>query len=244
MNTHSKIAVFAISALMSASSLATVVPAFAGNASPAVTTAAPAQPAATQPSASSVSKDAVAKVSETAKDDAIIKTVDDAYKAMREIQAARLAIFNGSTDDASKLVDEAQVSMKAAQDQAKAYEIKTAKQANEGDAYIPFDTSLTLAEGFKPTTEKQAAIDKANEHLSKGHHKEAVEVLKAGNIDVVASAALIPANASLSHINDAVSLMKDKKFYEANLALKAVQDSVIVDSYGTDAIPAQGSAHG
>lgn len=237
MNTHTKIAVVAISALMSASSLATVVPAFAGNATPAATTAAPAQPAASR-----ASKDAVAKVSETAKDDAIIKTVDDAYKAMREIQAARLAIFNGSTDDATKLVDEAQVSMKAAQDQAKTYEIKTAKQANAGDAYIPFDTSLTLAEGFKPTTEKQAAIVQANEHLSKGHHKEAVKVLKAGNIDVVASAALIPANASLSHINDAVSLMKDKKFYEANLALKAVQDSVIIDSYGTDAIPTQGAA--
>lgn len=226
MTKYIKVATIALSTLLGAGSLAAVTPAVADQAK--------------STTAESAAMDAVAKVAEKAKDDAIIKTVDDAFKAMREIQAARLAIFNGSTDDAAKFVGEARLNMQHAQEQAKAFEIKTAKPAHKGDAYVPFDTSLTLAEGFKPTEEKQASINKANEHLAKGSHKEAVEVLKAANIDVVVTAALIPVNASISHIDDAVKLMKEKKYYEANLALKAVQDSVIVDSYGIDTIPIQG----
>lgn len=240
MNTRSKIAMLALSALMSTSALAVVTPSFADTTTnpPAATTT---PTAATPATATPAPKDAVAKVSEKANDDAIIKTVDEAYKAMREVQAARLAIFNGSTDQADKFVAEAKNNMRDAQTQAKDFAIKTQKPAADGDAYIPFDTSISLSEGFKPTAEKQASLDKANAHLAKGEHKEAVEVLKAANVDVTISAAMIPANASVSHINDAVNLISQKKYYEANLALKAVQDSVIIDAYSADGIPTQGA---
>lgn len=188
-------------------------------------------------------KDAVAKISEKAKDEAIIKTTDDAFYALRAVQAARLAIFNGSIAEAVKLVNEAKTDMLKAKDEAKNFEILTHKTAKGGDVYVPFDTSMTLAEGFKPTTEKQASINKANQHLAKGEHKHAMEVLKAANIDVTIVAAMIPVNASLQHINDTEMLMNEKKFYEANLVLKAIQDSVIIDAYSIDAIPKQGKKH-
>ena len=39
---------------------------------------------------------------------------------------------------------------------------------------------------------------------------------------------------------DAVKLMGEKKYYEANLALKAVEDSIIVERYDVDGVPVQG----
>lgn len=188
-------------------------------------------------------KDVVAKVSENAKDKAIIKTVDEAFHAIRKVQAARLAIFNGLTDDAARLVNEAKADMQKAKANAKDFAIKTNKSETNGEIYIPFDTSLTLEEGFKPTTEKQTAINKANEHLAKGEHKHAIKVLKTANIDVTIVAAMIPVNASLQHLDDASMLINEKKFYEANLVLKAIQDSVTVDGYSIEAVPEQGKKH-
>lgn len=228
MNARAKLTVTALSALLSAGALVTAAPAFAADA------AKPATATATKP-------DAVASVSEKAKDEAMIKTVDEAYRAMREVQAARLAIFNGMPEQAVKFVGQAKADMQVAQGRAKDFAVKTQKPAASGDAYIPIDTSLALSEGFKATKEKQAAIDKANQHLAKGEHKSAIEVLRLANVDLTESAALIPAKAVLSHITDAATLLGDKKYYEANLALKAAEDAVIVEAYSVDAIPAQGA---
>ncbi len=118
----------------------------------------------------------------------------------------------------------------------------TQKKADDSDAYIPFDTSMALAEGFVPDEAKKAALIKANEHLAKGEKAHAVDALKLANIDVSVSAALIPAASSLKHVDDAVKLLSEKKYYEANLALKAVEDSVLVETYDINTLPAQGTA--
>jgi hypothetical protein len=223
MKTNSKISVIAVAALMGASAVTFARPTFAADAMKPAT-------------------DAVASVAAKAKDDSIINTVEDAYKALREIRASRLAIFNGSTDEALKLATEAQTNFQSAETQMAQYSVQTKKPAASGDAYIPFDTSMMLSEGFKATPDKQAGIIKANEHIAKGESKKAVEVLKASNIDITLTAALIPAKASVTHIADAIALMKESKFYEANLALKAIEDSVIMDSYSVDTVPVQGAA--
>ncbi len=184
--------------------------------------------------------DAVAAATQSKSDGALLKTVDEAYKALREIRAARLAIFNGQAEQASKFVADAQKDLAAAKALVPTHAIKDKKTPQAGDSYLPIDTSLTLAEGFKATPEKQTAIGKANEHLSKGDHKQAVEVLKAANIDITVSAALIPTQASLAHVADAAKLMGEKKYYEANIALKAVEDSIIIVSYSLDDVPKQG----
>lgn len=176
----------------------------------------------------------------TAEDKAMIKTMDEAFKVMREVRAARLTIFNGETGDAIRLVKEAQADMRIVQSGAQTHSLPTHKSSSSGDSYIPFDSSIALVEGFKATPEKQAALSKANSHLAKGEQKKAITVLKETNVDVTFSAALIPVKASISHLNDAANLLEQNKFYEANLALKALEDSVIVDSYGVDEIPEQG----
>ena len=180
------------------------------------------------------------EVVETA-NQSIIKTVDEAYNGMREIHAARLAIFNGDIETATQYVSNAEKEFSMAEKSITDYQIKTKSPSDTNDAFIPFDVKIGLSEGFVPTEDKQPHIVKANEHLKKGEQQQAIEVLRLANIEVTVSAALLPAQTSINHIKDAVNLINDNKFYEANLALKAVEDSVILDYYSIDAIPLQGS---
>ena len=180
------------------------------------------------------------EVVETA-NQAIIKTVGEAYNGMREIHAARLAIFNGDIETATQFVNNAEKEFSVAEKSISDYQIKTKSPSDTNDAFIPFDMKIELSEGFVPSEDKQPHIVKANEHLKKGEQHQAIEVLRLANIEVTVSAALLPAKTSIKHIKDAVNLINDSKFYEANLALKAVEDSVILDYYSIDAIPVQGS---
>ncbi|SDE15789.1 YfdX protein [Rhodospira trueperi] len=170
-----------------------------------------------------------------------LKIMDEAFSAIREIHAARLAIFNGEPDQAKKFVNEASSDLAAVQDNVKDFAVDTAHSSKDEDLYVPFDSTLTLSEGFVPSVEKQETLDKANEHLAQGEHEAAIKTLKLADIDVRMSAALIPADASLEHVKSAQSLIDDEKFYEANLALKAVEDSIVIESYDVDSVPTQGS---
>lgn len=219
MKNSRKIVAFAVAGLMATSPLLTSISA---NAAPAAK-----------------SNDAVAKMSNSIKNNSILKTDDEAFRSLREIRASRLAIFNGDVVQAKKFAVAAMKDMTAAQAGAKKTMVPTKKSSN-GDNYIPFDVSITLADDFVITPEKKSKIKQANGHLAKGEEKKAVEVLKLTNIDVVVSAALIPVNASVSHLQSAINLISKKKYYEANLAMKAIVDGIVIESYGIDDVPYQG----
>ena len=74
-------------------------------------------------------------------------------------------------------------------------------------------------------------------HLHKGETKQAMETLKVAGIDVALNTELLPIQSAKTHIDDAAKLIGEGKYYEANLALKAVEDSVITEVFNTDAIP-------
>ncbi|WP_394690585.1 YfdX family protein [Hoeflea sp.] len=232
MITKSKLIPAAFAALMLTTAIAGV-----GNALAAENKTTAVQTAATEKAANAV--DTALNANENKQ---LMKTVDEAYKGLREIRAARLAIFNGSPDAATKLVDAAKSDMQVAKDSMKDFQIAEITPSLKDDAYIPFDASMSLAEGFVPTADKQPTLQKANEHIAKGEHKQAAEVLKLAKIDVTFTGAFIPAVSSLQHVDDAAKLLSEKKYYEANLALKAVEDSVVLKSFGLDEVPAQGLA--
>ena len=167
-----------------------------------------------------------------------IRTMAEAYDAIQNIHGARLAIFNGDTDSATKMVTKAKSDLDQASKTASDYAVKTSKSSASGDeTYLPFDSSIALVEGYMPSAEKQPAIDTANKHLAKGDSQKAVKTLKEANVDVTVSAALIPLDKTMSHIGDAQKLISDGKYYEANLALKAVEDSIFIDAYSVDGTP-------
>jgi hypothetical protein len=182
-----------------------------------------------------------AEVTIDSRDQAIIKTVDEAMQGLRQIHAARLAIFNGDTDVALKHVTAAEVDFTATEQAINTHQVATTAPNSKADAYIPFDMTVGLAEGFVPTEEMTDPLREAGQQFEQGNHKNAIEVLRLANIDVTVSAGLLPARASLVHVQDAIKLIDAKKYYEANLALKALEDSVVFESYSADTVPAQGS---
>lgn len=188
---------------------------------------AAAQPSA-QPAAPSASQD-------------LVTTVDDALKAMREIRAARLALFDGNTGAAGPMVTAAAADMTAAQKAEKDYGIAS-KSGTPDTVYLPIETSIALAEGFTATPDTKGPVKAANDQMAKGNTRAAAETLKAANIDVAVSVALVPAGFALTHLTDAEALIKDGKYYEANLALKAVEDLVVVDTWSLADVPQQTGA--
>lgn len=200
------------------------------------TTAAPAVTAPAK--APAKAPDAVAATTAASADQDLVTTVDDAFKAMREVRAARLALFDGNTDAAGKMVQSAATDMTAAQTAEKAYGIAS-KSGTPDTVYLPIDTSVALGEGFTVTPDNKAQVTAANDQMAKGNARAAAETLKAANIEVSVSVAMVPAGTAMTHLQDAATLVKDGKYYEANLALKAVEDMVVVDTWALSDLPAQ-----
>jgi len=173
-------------------------------------------------------------------DQALLKFSEAGNSAMREIRSARFAMFNGEPKVAMKEMEAAQSLLKQAEKEAPTFDVKTTmlvdgkvvgKTEQKQEAMkIPFDGQLLLADNFVVTPEKKAHIDKANEHFKKGDHSKALEELRLGEIDINYSRAWMPITLTKAHLATAIKLAGDSKYYEANLALKAIDDSVTVDS--------------
>ncbi|GAB5373736.1 MAG: hypothetical protein AcusKO_01980 [Acuticoccus sp.] len=170
---------------------------------------------------------------------AVIETSQDVGKAMRESRAARVALFEGETDMAAQHAGDAQASFEAAAREAARYSVPN---ADAGDRYVPFDVQIGLAEDFRPTEDTVDDLRVARDHMMKGDQKAAAEVLRKADIAVTVAAAVMPVDAAVAHVRKAVALIDEQKFYEANLALKAVEDAVTVETYAAGALPTQGGA--
>lgn len=181
----------------------------------------------------------------------VMKASKDGFAAMRDIRAARIAIFNGDPQKAIEMMGQAQTALDTASKDESMFvsDVKTVAGAKaaadivKADAtdWIPIDGQVTLAETFVPTAENKQHIAKANEHFKSGRAKEAIEELRLGNIDVNYTRVLISLGATKQCVADATRLAEEQKYYEANLALKTAEDAIIVDSVGLAGVPASKS---
>ena len=165
-----------------------------------------------------------------------VKVSDDALMSMRNLNSARLAIFNGEPERAQTYVDAAVTRIGATTADADKYALDI-KEPKADDRYVPFDANLTVMDTYVPSEEKAKHIAKANEHLHKGEKKEAIEALKLGNIDVAVTTSLVPVQLAKENVDEAAKLIGEHKYYEANLALKAVDDAVVVETFAIDSVP-------
>jgi len=168
------------------------------------------------------------------------------HSAMANIADARLAIFNGDPRVAVKLMESAKTLLVQADKEAALMGGTTSPDktkpgiANTVDRKmrnVPIDGQLALADDFIMTPEKKVHIDKANESFKKGDHATALEELKLGAIDVNYTRWWLPIAPTESHLTQAIKLADESKYYEANLALKAIEDSVTVDSISFSDLP-------
>lgn len=240
MKTFSKLGMFTAASLIAAAQL--TMPAFAAeaDATPAAASSDAAKVTAAPANTEQANTEQTSKAKTNTEKQQLLLSSDEAYQALRDVQAARLAIFNGKPDIADKQITAASEKFKTAATHAEGLSIDTAKAKSNDDSYIPVDISMSLAEGFVATEAKAEKIKQANEHIAKGDEKKAAEVLKLAEIDITVVAALLPIDASVRHVNAAIDLMAKKQYYEANLALKAIEDSMLIESFGIDSVPAQG----
>lgn len=186
-------------------------------------TAAPEQSA---PAADSRLKTLILAEAESSVADDLDRISDDGLDALQQIYAARIAIFEGDPKEAAELIAEAQADLKDAAKDAEKIGIK----GKQGAVQVPIDARLTLADDFVLTPAKAEKIAKVDAHLKKGETKEAVEVLREAGIYLNISVVLLPLDSARSALEKAAKMVEEGHFYDANLALKSIEDSVVVDS--------------
>ena len=187
----------------------------------------------------------------------------DGRKAFQDVRLARLAIFDGQTDQAKKYADEAKALItKAKTDDTAFMKAEAAlkppagvsqRSATEGagekpmqsttpTAWLPVDGGLTLGEDFVATPAKAAGVAKANDQLKKGDHKQAMETLKLAEINVALVMEVAPLDKTISAIDSAAQLIDSGKYYEGNQALKGVEDGVRFDVADVNSGPEKASS--
>jgi hypothetical protein len=168
------------------------------------------------------------------------------HSAMMNIGDARLAIFNGEPKTAMKLMESAKTFLaQADKDAPSTGGVTPADKANPGAMNtmgpkirsVPVDGQLSLADDFVMTPEKKVHVDKANESFKTGDHATGLEELRLGAIDVNYTRWWLPIAPTESHLDQAIKLANESKYYEANLALKSIEDSVTMDSISFSDLP-------
>jgi hypothetical protein len=181
------------------------------------------------------------------------KLSNEGLKAFQDVRLARVAIFDGQTKQAKTYVDAAKTAIEAAKTDNTAFnkaesDLKTppamAKTtANNAPpsmtpiAWIPVDGSLTLDEDYTATPEKAAGVASANEKLKKGQSKEAMDALKLAQIDAVFVTELAPLQSTTAGIDKAAQLVDAGQYYQANQALKGVEDGIRFDAVDMTGAP-------
>ena len=152
--------------------------------------------------------------------------------AMRAIQAARVALLDGQTDVAGTRLAEAERSLALA-----AKDTDAARPGPGGVTRIAIDDRLTI-EGDVPLTPANAGpVARANQFIAEGDKGRAAAELRAAGIPATASVVLLPLQPTRAAIDDARRLLAAGRFLEANAALKAAEDGLILDAEGPPPSP-------
>lgn len=168
---------------------------------------------------------------------------EDAFHAERLMQLARVDIFDGQTASATQRIDAAQKALNAAERDGRArFAGLRPKQsaANAETLWVPVDEQLAVDDAYVDSPAKRQHIGEADRQLKAGNHAKAMDELKLAEVDVQLSRVLMPLEQTRNDVADAASFVKQGKYYEANLALKAAQDRLVID---TDTVVGTSTAH-
>lgn len=152
------------------------------------------------------------------------------------VHRARVALFDGNIDAAKELITGASEKF---DDHAAKYVLKMPGDAGYG---IPVDSGLQFAEGFQPTNAHTPAIAEAGQHAQNGDVETAVTIMTEAGIDLDVKVVVLPVATVTAQLKQALADIEAGHFHKANMALKAVETSVVVEDYKPDALPTQGYA--
>jgi hypothetical protein len=172
----------------------------------------------------------------------LVKISEDTMLSMRDINDARLALFNGQLESARTEVDAALTRINTAVNEAEEYALDV-KAPKQDDWYVPFDTSVTMVDTYERNDGKaDAAKDQAAKQTQSGAKSDATDLFKLSEVDFAVSAGLVPVKFAQQQIVDAARLIDKGEYFEANMALKAVDDAIVVQTVAVDDEPANDDA--
>ena len=188
--------------------------------------------AVTKPPAAKADGESKAEAKSLAETQEILKFSQDGNAALREIEAARLAIFTGKPKRAIEEIQKAKVSIEKGQGAAAEFlvNVKPASGSAGKPEMIPVDGQLMVMDDFVPTDEKKAHVATANEHFKNGEQEAGLKELSLSDVKIVYNRLWMPVMPTIKRLDQALKLMDEHKFYEANLALKAIGDSLTVET--------------
>jgi hypothetical protein len=171
----------------------------------------------------------------------------DGVRAFNDVHLARIAIYDGKTDEAAKFIADAQSALgKAKTDEAilmKAEsELKVSPKATPAEtvaaeknappiAWIPIDNDIVFGETFQPTTGKVAAIGTAKKALARGDGTTALKAIKLADVYVDYTVAVAPLEQSVAAVNDASKLIASHDYFGASQSLKKAEDGIRYDEF-------------
>lgn len=167
-----------------------------------------------------------------------VQVSSDGFEAMRNVRAARVALFNGDTEHAKAYVRQAQQALtKAATDE------KAVGTSRSGDPnLISIDGQLVVGEGYIGSPDKAAHLNRGERHLKDGNTQEAIEQLKLTEEDIGYTRLLMPLKETRSHVEDADRMMQKGDYFDANLALKSAEEGLAVETVMLVEVPKQANA--
>jgi hypothetical protein len=176
-----------------------------------------------------------------------MKVSHEGFDAMHTIRAARVAIFSGQPDVAANLLNKASTCLQNAAKDAPTFVMTTQVTvngnllANDTAAmnmnWVPIDGQFAMADAFVNTPKNTQCIEKANRHFQKGQTKQAVEQLQLASIDVSCTRVWMSLATTTTCVNQATKLLNEQKYYQANMALKAAEDRLVIDTTNLFATP-------
>lgn len=180
-----------------------------------------------------------------------LKLSQDGRTAMSYVHAARLSIYNGEEDAALKHAEKAQSLTAQAEADATTLD-KIAKVDDKADAsdqtasdqaaadntrVVPIDAQISIEDDYGLQPAASDHLQKAKAAMKQGDNKTALEHVALIDRNVTYTYAAVPFDGLKANVDKAVQALKDKEYQSANLALKAVEDSVIINQLSVDRLP-------
>jgi len=176
----------------------------------------------------------------------------DGMSAFEDIHLARMAIFDGNTDEAAKFVIDAKASLANAKSDGSAFlkaesALRPPLQALAGKEgtpviWIPIDSRIDVGDSFRSTAEQTAAVVTAKKHLMKGEGAKALQLVKSASLDIDYTLAVAPLEKSMADIDEAEKRIAIRDYYGASQALRHAEAGIRFDEIDDVANVKSGSA--
>ena len=170
----------------------------------------------------------------------LMRWSDEGQQAMRAVREARVDLFNGNPQAASEALTLAKASLQVAKvdEPIDVVDVsaRTKGKLVADDVFakrvnlVPIDGRLMLDETLIKEPARKDHVAKARDNLAHGRNNEAARELKLAAVDASLERVLMPLQSTMTQVERASKLIDEKKYYDANLALKAAEDGLRFDT--------------